>query len=89
MCADNITDFIKNTGQPLGVILFVDILNIGDTIFYCFGVANIVHIKTERFGKIIEAVKLHFFSRISNVHSLSPSNLSKMMAAAERTERWL
>ena len=71
--ADNICHLAQDAGKPFGIVLLVDVFDIGDAVLHRFGVADIVHVEAQRFGQVVEPVKLHFFALAAYVHAVPPS----------------
>ena len=68
VCADDFGNVRENFCQALGVVDLVDILDIGALVFGAGGITDVVHIETERFGQVIEAIELQFLLEGLNFH---------------------
>ena len=55
--ADDRAGFAQDLGQPVGVILFVNVGDIAVAVVRGLGVTNIVNTKTQALGQVVEAVQ--------------------------------
>jgi hypothetical protein len=57
VCPNDIRNPAQNLGQPLGVVLLIDVLDVFPLILVSFCVADVVDIETERFCQVIKPVQ--------------------------------
>ena len=62
--ADDAGDIGEYLGKAFGVVHLVDVFDIVPTLTRGLGVANIVNVKAQGFGKVIEPLQLQFCQRL-------------------------
>ena len=55
--ANDINNVCKNFCQTFCTVQLIDVLNVLLTLFICLGVTDVVNIKTQRLGQIVETVQ--------------------------------
>src|SRR3546814_2473297 len=55
---DDLGDVGKDLGQPVGVVLFVDVLDVALALVLGDGVAHVVDVEAQRLGEVVEALEL-------------------------------
>ena len=61
MRPDNIRHITQDIGQSFGIILLVNIFNILAARFVTDGIADVVNVKAQSLGQVVEPVELEFF----------------------------
>ncbi len=58
--ADNLDDVGQNLGQALGVVHLVDVVDIGLALFFGLRITDVVDVKAQGFGQVVETMQLEF-----------------------------
>lgn len=86
MSADHLGHVAKYLGKPVGIVLFVDILDIILLLALALGIADVVNIEAERFCKVVEAVQSDLIVQICHHVPFAPGSYGRnIMSGTGRT----
>ena len=69
MRADHLGHALQNAGQPLGVVLLVDVGDIVALLALGFGIAYVVNVERQRLGQVVEPVQFQLVLHTGNPHN--------------------
>jgi hypothetical protein len=62
--ADDVGHVREDLGQPVGVVLFIDVFDVAITLFRRHRIADIVDVEAERLGQVVETLELQTRERL-------------------------
>ena len=78
VCANNIDDLRQDLSQTIRTVEFINVLNVFLTLFFRFGVTNVIDVEAQSLRQVIKAVKAQLIVHVSLLRMTQTADLIRL-----------